>query len=155
MFLTVHAVAGEVLAESLTNNPWWVFVVGFISHFFVDALPHGDEDLGGPMTHPQVIRFLLAITLFDISIMIITQYILWRFGVVTNAVLFAAVFGAMLPDGLQVPDIVFPAGPRIFRWYRRAHERFHNALGIHLGIKKGLIFQALTLAILIAVLANI
>ncbi len=151
MFLTVHAVAGEVAAQLFTTNPFVAFLIGFASHFFVDALPHGDEDLGA--SHQRnLIRFLITLTLVDLSMMVVTQALLWRANLITNPAVLVAAFGAMLPDGLQVPDIVFPKGPAIFRWYRRAHERFHNIVGIHLGIKKGLLWQALVFVILIFLL---
>lgn len=151
MFLTVHAVAGEVAAQSLSVSPVWAFIIGFISHFFIDALPHGDEDLGAPHQH-NLVRFLVLLTLLDLSIMALVQAFLWKAGLITNPAVLLAAFGAMLPDGLQVPDIIFPKGPAIFGWYRKAHERFHNIFGIRLGIKKGLVFQALTLILLMTML---
>lgn len=148
MFLTVHAVAGEVLAQS-TTSPLVAFVIGFISHFFVDALPHGDETIG-ERTREQTIRLLIVVALTDLAFVFATQALLWKSGIlVFSFSVFCAAFGAMFPDALQLPYYLFKNPPPIVLWYKQAHVRFHNFLGIRLGIKWGLAFQSLTFLLLI------
>src|SRR3989344_8521735 len=42
MFLAVHAAVGAI-AGNAVNNPIAAFSLGFLSHFFTDMVPHGDE----------------------------------------------------------------------------------------------------------------
>ncbi len=151
MFLTVHAVAGEVLTQS-TTSPLVAFLIGFVSHFFVDALPHGDENIAEP-THEKYIHLLVGMTLVDLCLMLTVQGVLiWEGVVPLTLVPFAAAFGAMLPDGLQAPFYILKKPPALLRWYKKNHDHFHNSLGIHLGIKWGLACQTITLLLLIAAL---
>ncbi len=151
MFLTVHAVAGEVLAQS-TTSPLIAFAIGFISHFFVDALPHGDETLG-ERTREETTRLIIRIVVIDLSLLMLVQAVLIYTGILSMTfVAFAGAFGAMLPDALQLPFYIFKDPPPIVLWYKRAHVRFHNFLGIRLGLKWGLVFQTITVLLLIAAL---
>lgn len=44
MYLTVHAAAGALVA-SVIHNPAIAFAAGFGSHFILDFIPHGDEQV--------------------------------------------------------------------------------------------------------------
>lgn len=44
MTLTTHATIGAVIGQ-VSGNPILAFVFGFISHFIVDMIPHGDTGL--------------------------------------------------------------------------------------------------------------
>ena len=45
MFITVHAAAATILGKQ-TTNVGLAFLLGVISHFVLDMIPHGDEQLG-------------------------------------------------------------------------------------------------------------
>ncbi len=45
MILSTHAVTGAVLATLVPNNPVLGFIIGFGSHFVLDAIPHWDYKL--------------------------------------------------------------------------------------------------------------
>jgi hypothetical protein len=42
MILTTHAVVGAALASFVPSHPATAFVLGFASHFVLDAIPHVD-----------------------------------------------------------------------------------------------------------------
>lgn len=44
MYLTAHAAVGILLSEA-SDEPAWIFAYGFASHFVLDFIPHGDEDV--------------------------------------------------------------------------------------------------------------
>jgi hypothetical protein len=44
MTLTTHATLGAVIGRA-TGNPVLAFIFGFISHFLIDMVPHGDTGL--------------------------------------------------------------------------------------------------------------
>lgn len=45
MFITVHAAAATIIGKKV-NNSIIAFILGLISHFILDLIPHGDENLG-------------------------------------------------------------------------------------------------------------
>ncbi len=45
MYLTTHAAVGVLIAQQ-THNPGLAFGGAFLSHFILDFVPHGDEDIG-------------------------------------------------------------------------------------------------------------
>jgi hypothetical protein len=51
MILSTHAIVGAAIASFLPSHPTIAFVLGFGSHFVLDAIPHWDSDqfcLGEP-----------------------------------------------------------------------------------------------------------
>jgi hypothetical protein len=42
MILSTHAVVGVALASFVPSHPFAAFVIGFASHFALDAIPHWD-----------------------------------------------------------------------------------------------------------------
>ncbi|MBI5135605.1 hypothetical protein HZA86_05240 [Candidatus Uhrbacteria bacterium] len=149
MFLTVHAVAGELIAQSAVT-PGQALVMGFLSHFLLDALPHGDEDIGDHVHPKRNTLLLFKIAFLDLSIAGIVQASLFATSTLGWGILpIAAAFGAMLPDAMQLPSIILKSDSGLFGWYRRAHESVHNLIGVRLGWKVGLVFQGFTLLLLI------
>lgn len=45
MILTTHAITGATLATLTPHNPALAFIIGFGSHFMLDAIPHFDYSL--------------------------------------------------------------------------------------------------------------
>ncbi len=44
MFLVVHAAVGAI-AGNVVASPEIAFILGFVSHFFLDMIPHGDDGM--------------------------------------------------------------------------------------------------------------
>jgi len=43
--MTVHAAAATIIGKK-TNSAFLAFILGLVSHFILDMIPHGDEQLG-------------------------------------------------------------------------------------------------------------
>jgi hypothetical protein len=54
MILTTHAIVGAALASFLPSHPAAAFVVGFASHFALDAIPHVDYPIKSRSVNPKV-----------------------------------------------------------------------------------------------------
>lgn len=125
MFLTAHATVGALLGETV-GNPAAAFALGFLSHFFVDLIPHGDEHIADAPTPRARIQKLFAITAIDLLAtsgvvfwLLMTRSIEYPFALVAGAV------GAMAPDGLQ--GITELTHGRWLARYRSFHHGFHIA----------------------------
>ena len=98
MFLTVHSSSGLIIG-SLTGNPILAFLFGLISHFIIDAIPHGDTSLRHGRDEKQRISIMAKIGSADSIITISYLLIIFYFHkeLLTLSIILA-VIGALLPD---------------------------------------------------------
>jgi hypothetical protein len=142
MILSTHAIIGAAIASFLPSHPAAAFVLGFASHFVLDAIPHWDypirsasvnPNIGAPMTFDRTL-FQDAITIGSDGLLGILAA-LFLFASAENlwAILLGS-FGAMLPDPLQFAHVRFPHEPlrTIQRFHRWMHtdKRINGVLGI-------------------------
>ena len=156
MILSTHAVVGAALASFVPSHPFAALVLGFASHFALDAIPHWDYPIKSRSVNPKIAapmvfdRALLqdALTIgFDGVVGIIAAVLL--FGSPTNywAILLGAI-GAMLPGPLQFIHGRLPHEPlrTLQRFHRWAHtnERIKDPI---LGISTQAAFVAFVVAL--------
>ncbi|MBI3963614.1 MAG: hypothetical protein HY341_01315 [Candidatus Kerfeldbacteria bacterium] len=115
MFNTTHVAVGVLISQH-TETPLLAFVFGFLSHFLLDFIPHGDENLYGDEKRAQGnYRQALLVSAIDISIVVALLLFLTstvdlpRLGQIT-----AGIIGSILPDLL---DHFLPVFHRAFRWF--------------------------------------
>lgn len=151
MFLTTHATVAAALTQSIPN-PWVAFVIGFFSHFVLDAIPHGDEIIGSsPTKKGQTTRLFIAASIDGVILFVVLFTALSRgWFPFPTAALFAAT-GAMFPDALQILPEIFDS-PILSR-FRDFHHRCHAGLEKSFFFRRrapivvGIILQILTLLI--------
>lgn len=149
MFLTVHAASGLFIGSQV-YSPWLAFIVGFIAHWILDFIPHGDEHLidRRQLTEKQLKWKLFYGAAIDTVVIIILFYLLTGSGalVLTPAVLWG-MLGAVAPDYLwglhKVTHI------RILKPLHKIHNYFHLKIQKQLPFRFGSIIQLITLAIFI------
>jgi hypothetical protein len=146
MFLTVHATTGIIISQQ-TGNIWLGFLAGFISHFILDTIPHGDQNLvkdrhNITSTEKRLIRNL---GLADTLIMVFTVVSLYLAGFISYpALALAGVVGSILPDYINAFYIFFKV--RLLKWYFNFHFALHFIWrGYTLNFRQGLVVQALFL----------
>ncbi len=98
MYLTVHATTGIVIGQSIIN-PWGAFLIGLLSHYILDFIPHGDEK----KFKNASVSFMAKAAIVDhmfVFIMFLTLFLFKpNFTFTLNIIL--AIIGAMLPDWLS------------------------------------------------------
>jgi hypothetical protein len=160
MILTTHAVVGAALASFVPSHPAVAFVLGFGSHFILDAIPHVDYPIKSRSVNPRIgapmvlDRALLqdAVTIGADGLFGIIAA-LFLFSSPTNvwAILMGAV-GAMFPDPLQFVYTRFPHEPlrTLQRFHRWAHsKRKMNSIVLGIGTQVG--FVALVVGLTAAI----
>ncbi len=145
MFLIAHAAAGAALASSVDSPPA-AFIIGWLSHYLVDLIPHGDEAVGEwTKKGNEVRRFGLVA---GIDGLLLAGVLVWLFlgrgGVEWNVL--AAAVGATVPDVMWGIEKV--AGRTLFGAHRRFHHRIHNYFHVRMPTWLGLSFQAAFAALL-------
>lgn len=130
MTTTTHTAIG-VLIGTAVGNPILGFGLGFISHYLVDIIPHGDmhmrdsNNLVNKKNERQshvfvIIDVALGITLLNILGTVLSD------DVTRSTVYAASIFGSVLPDAMVgVNDLV---KSKLGRLHTRFHFHFHDLL---------------------------
>lgn len=133
MILGTHAIVGGAIASLLPSHTALVAVMGFASHFAIDAIPHWDYPLRAITINPnadnrglKIDRALfldLALIGFDACAGLAIT--VWLFATSANigAIVLGA-FAAMLPDPLQFAHSLHPHEP--LKSLQRFHARIHS-----------------------------
>ncbi len=134
MFLTGHSAIG-LIAASWTANPALAFLIGFLSHYVADAVPHGDEDLGVWTERGNAIHRLAFLMFLDLAVLTLSFSLLFnRYGWQWNQVL--CIVGACLPDFMW--GFEKAVGHRLFGpfgdWHRRNHNRWRVRIPSVVGV---------------------
>lgn len=164
MFLAVHAAVGA-LAGNAVDSPTMAFSLGFISHFFVDMIPHGDLHMyDGYKSGKKVTRAIMYVAADAlVTIVLIALFFTQKdfFHPVTAGF---GIVGGLLPDLLV--GLVEITKPKQRNWLSRKMAWFHGFhMRVHcLLIKKskrferdipfryGLLLQAIVLAVLVKII---
>ncbi len=142
MFMTAHTSVALWLTTKLLN-PWLAFVLGFVMHFFLDFLPHGDSDFDyhKKNEHEQKI-FELKIAGIDVIFSIILIYSFLTSQIDFNQyILLAALLGSWVPDWIWMASDYLHL--KFMGWYNRFHVKVHNLIGYDFTMPFGLTFQIL------------
>ena len=128
MYLTTHAAVGVLISQSV-STPLAAFGLSFASHFVLDVIPHGDENVE-TWAREKGKRALLVAT---VDVGLLAAFVLSLYA--TNnlpkiAVTQAGIFGAVVPDLIA---IVFPVIHQYTNWFFlvRATDRIQHWLQLH------------------------
>ena len=126
MFLAPHTVTALWITTKV-SDPLLVFVLAIASHFLLDIIPHGDEDLGKYVNTDGKINYILKVGSFDVLVSIAVVYFyLMRNPNVDSMIIYAAILGAWLPDVLWIVIEVLKV--KSMDWYIRFHGKVHTLI---------------------------
>ena len=123
MFLAVHAAVGAIAGNSV-ESPTAAFALGFISHFFIDMIPHGDADMYEGYKSGEKKKLALIYLWGDVLAtiaLIVLFFIRQDFFSPLNVAL--GIVGGLLPD--IIVGLFEILKPRRHRWAYRKLESFH------------------------------
>lgn len=137
MMLTTHAAIGAAFG-SFVGDPVLGFSLGLISHFLVDMIPHGDNNLADRYRKEKKKRLGVAYVTVDAAVAII-----FLMGAIsgrpqndtTNLAFSAAVIGSILPDLMVGLKELFPKN-KFFKGFFKVHFFFHDCLSRRYGDTK-------------------
>lgn len=125
MTLTTHATIGAVIGHAV-GIPFWAFIFGFISHFLVDMIPHGDTGLSDNFrVHKRKRKRAVAYVVVDAIIALFFVLILANTRDLESIRTFSwGIAGSVIPD-LIVGLFEVTKTPAL-RWFIRLHFYFHD-----------------------------
>ncbi len=150
MTLTTHAAIGAAIGSAV-GNPLLGFALGTASHFLVDMIPHGDNQLADLFRiHKKKRKLAIAYVTVDAVVamyMVMVIFLVRTDG--TNTAFAAAVAGSILPDLLVGLSDIFRT--KALRAFCKFHFYFHDFFSRKHGdvpLKYALLGQAVFIAIL-------
>ena len=154
MFLAVHAAVGAITGN-VAPDPVSAFSIGFLSHFLVDMIPHGDEHMyEGYKNGARVRRAILYVTVDALATMVLVALLFIDQDFFSTRNVALGIIGGLLPDLLVGIYEMFE--PKILREFHRFHMRNHHFLIKRLRklerdipMRYGLLLQGVVLTLLI------
>jgi hypothetical protein len=124
MFLAVHAAVGA-LAGNAVGSPTAAFALGFISHFFVDMVPHGDEHMYENYKNGSKVKLgLMYVGADAIATVILIALFFLNQQFFSPLAVAMGILGSLLPD-LMV-GLVEVLKPKKRTWIARKMAWFHG-----------------------------
>lgn len=119
MVLTPHLLVGAAIASKVESAPLAIFI-SFLSHFFLDVLPHKDYciDKIKEKKWRESLPVFLGIAA-DMSLGLLIIFLLSE----NTLVIYAAALAGIATDGATFIGIVLPN--KLFNYYSALHIKFH------------------------------
>jgi membrane protein DedA with SNARE-associated domain len=143
MYQIVHGTAGLLIGEQI-NQPWLAFILGVISHFVLDAIPHDIIEIRRWQDKGNFIKRTSLEAAVDLSLFLILLGFLWLKGnLALNYSVLAGVLGALLPDYIWGVGELFKIKNRWLEKYKQLHNGDHALFhkNIYIPLKYGLFIQ--------------
>lgn len=116
MFLTTHAAAGIMISHYIPGA-WPVFGASFASHFVLDFIPHGDEELYHDQEWMVLKKYKRVVVINAIDLTGLLALTFWAVnsgGTVSGNLMVIGVLGSVLPDLISY---FFPVIHQRFSWF--------------------------------------
>lgn len=165
MFITIHAATGALIGTEL-SNPLIAFGIGFILHFLMDIIPHGDRELGKKffgllnkrLSEEEKLRSLAAYGLIDYIILVFfILYAFKNFSFAKDDGVIWAMVGSIIPDLLVA--LYMLTKTKWLKWFFDFHYWVHhliiNKLKNDIPLKVGIAMQVIIFTILFTILTRI
>lgn len=117
MFLTTHAAVGIAISQH-TGSPLAAFSWAFASHFVLDFIPHGDEELYHDDEWKVRHRYRRVAIINGIDVVCLLALTLWavhKTEQLPTSFMAIGILGSILPDFLE---FLFPVIHQRFSWLR-------------------------------------
>ena len=154
MFITTHAAVGALVGAAFPNNRLLAFTAGFVSHFLLDMIPHGDEHmLDGYKSGSKVRRALAYVSIDGIVAVFTIIAILSAAPHSLHGAMKWGIIGGVLPDLLV--GLYEVTKWKVLRAYTAFHHRNHHAIigkyrkGKDIPFKWGFAYQVVAAIILV------
>ncbi|MBU1130845.1 hypothetical protein KJ840_01815 [Patescibacteria group bacterium] len=128
MFLTVHAASG-IFIGSQVSAPWLAFILGFVSHWLLDFIPHGDEKVidRSKFSESRLKKMLFYVAAADtLGIIILFYFLISTETIVLTSGILWGMLGAVAPDYLWGLHKITRI--RVLKPLHKIHNWFHLKL---------------------------
>jgi hypothetical protein len=126
MLLAVHAAVGAIAGDSV-NHASVAFVLGLVSHFFLDMIPHGDIELyNGYKGGGKVKRAVIFVAADALATVAVIAFIVIKQDFASPLCVSLGVLGGLLPDLMVgLSQVLKPKVQKGLVWRLKRFEKFH------------------------------
>lgn len=131
-------------------HPVLAGLAGFVSHFVIDIIPHGDEvAVGERLMKPGGVKWLMVLFVLDFAaaVLLVSALVITGFATNTYGAFIGAV-SALLPDVLS--GFTYVSKKKLWPGFDRFHGWNHRLSGVTVSIGVGGCIQLLTLLVAVA-----
>lgn len=156
MFVTTHAAIGALVGAAFPSRAI-AFGLGFLSHFIVDMIPHGDEHmLNGYQSGSKVRRAIAYVMIDSIVAVYITILLISNAPAGVASAVKWGIIGSVLPDALVAIYEVTKIKPFLRKFTAWHHKNHHHIIGKYrkgrdIPFKWGLAYQVVAAFALISI----
>lgn len=141
MFLTVHAACGTLIGQH-SNGILLAFILGIISHYILDIIPHGDDDFGKKKS------FVALASLDSIFAVILILFLFAQVNLPHPKIIAWGIAGSILPDITWALEKIIRIRP--FKPITEPNHLMHQIIKKRLSVGHGMILQLIFLAIFVS-----
>jgi hypothetical protein len=130
MILSLHSTTGALLASN-SNNIWQAILLGIISHYFLDSIPHVEYKIESIQKGDWklAIKEFAKIAIDLLTGLAIIIYLIQKKGFDHSILILVGSFSALIPDGLYFLDCCIKNKNRnIFTKFLKIHSAFHKKM---------------------------
>lgn len=147
MMMALHAPAGAFIGETL-NSSLLAFILGIISHFIMDIIPHGDLEVIKDYEKEKNVKKHLKVLILDAVLTITIIYLIFETSVFTNSQAVSwGIIGALLPDLLV--GFYEATNFKLLKYIKIFHTKNHTLIKKDFSQKTGLILQLIVFIIIV------
>lgn len=141
MFLTIHAALGTLIGQHSTSA-LLAFILGVISHYLLDIIPHGDEALkeGGRLK-----KFFALGTLDSIFLGVFVVLLFTQNHFIHPSIIAWGIIGAIIPDITWGLEAVTKT--KLFKAFTEPNHFMHQIIKKRIGFVRGIVLQIIFLAV--------
>jgi hypothetical protein len=127
MFMVVHAAVGAAAGQAVSHKSA-AFLLGVISHFFLDMIPHGDERIYQDwIKGKRMRRARLHVGIDVILTVIFVAALFWTPQFANPTVVAWGVVGGLLPDVMVGVSLAMrPKRAKGLAWRLDRYNKFHR-----------------------------
>ena len=143
MYQIIHGSAGLLIGSQL-GNPWLAFILGVISHFVLDAIPHDAKEIREWQDRGNYTKKIALEAMVDLWFFLIIIYFLQINNLLNwNWSILAGIFGTLLPDYIWGAMELLKIDNKITNWYKNLHNGTHAILhrDIYISVKYTFLIQ--------------
>lgn len=147
MFLTVHTPIALIIGSEI-NSPLLAFILGTVSHFVLDLIPHDPEEMNKWQNKSVLKTALLA--MIDLIVLAILLIIINQLKKINfSDALLAALIGAIWPDFIWGLNELTKGRIKPLRQFFNFHHYVHQIIHkkIYIPVVLAIIIQILVFAI--------
>lgn len=140
MLITTHTAVGILIGEQTTSLTL-AFILGFISHFFLDLIPHGDRHDHEAVKDKKKLKKIIQLSIADTIVAVLFACCYFYFAVKNNmqvGPIIAGLTGSVIPDLFVA---IYNLNKKYFFRLNALHLKIHELIKQEIPMSLAILYQ--------------